>query len=103
MTPRIYVDFHNADEKGRVRLNCIGMTQDLAGHQVRLAPGLTLELYSDDADDRGNPDDLLVTGVVEYSNDEQCWVAVIDWSAIRHASDDSRHQANGVAPSPHSA
>ena len=98
MTPKVYVDFHNADEKGRLRLNCAGTTQDLAAHQIRLAPGLTLDFYSDDADNDGHPDDLQATGVVEYSADEQCWVAVIDWSAIRHASDDPRHQANGAAP-----
>jgi hypothetical protein len=84
---RIFVEFHNADAEGRVRLNCIGTTRDLARQQVSLHEGLILTLYSDDADDRGRPDDLEVSGVVEYSHDEGCWVARIDWSAIRHASD----------------
>ena len=93
MTPIIYADFHNADEKGRIRLNCTGTVQDQSAQQVRLEPGLTLNFYSDDADDDGNPDDLRVTGVVEYSAEEHCWVATIDWSAIRHVSDDARHLA----------
>jgi hypothetical protein len=84
---RVFVDFHNADAKGRLRLNCIGTTRDLARQQVSLHEGLILNLYSDDADERGRPDDLEVSGVVEYSRDEGCWVARIDWSAIRHTSD----------------
>jgi hypothetical protein len=26
---------------------------------------------------------------VQYNQQEKCWVAAIDWSAIRHASDDT--------------
>ena len=33
--PLIYADFHNADPGGRLRLNCIGTTQDLARLGVR--------------------------------------------------------------------
>jgi hypothetical protein len=85
--PRVYADFHNADAEGRLRLNCVGTTKDLARKQVVLRPGLLLTLYSDDADAGGNSDDLEVGGVVEYSEAEQCWVARVDWSAIRHASE----------------
>ena len=85
--PRVYGDFHNADTLGRVRLNCIGTTKDLAQQQVALHEGLILTLYSDDADERGHPDDLEVLAVVEYSSAEGCWVARIDWSAIGHVSD----------------
>lgn len=85
--PRVYADFHNADAEGRLRLNCVGTTKDLARQQVMLRPGLLLTLYSDDADADGTPDDLEVSGMVEYSEAEQCWVARVDWSAIRHASE----------------
>ena len=84
---RIYADFHNADSEGRLRLNCIGTTKDLAREQVVLRQGLHLTLYSDDADAKGDSDDLEVNGVVEYSEAEQCWVARVDWNAIRHASE----------------
>ena len=95
--PVVYADLHNADAQGRVRLNSVGTIRDLARQQVQLRKGLVLALYSDDADDRGRPDDLHVPGVVEYSSEEQCWVAVIDWGAIRHASDSSGQARGGVA------
>jgi hypothetical protein len=85
--PRIYADFHNGDAQGRLRLTCVGTIQDLARQKVELKAGLVLTLYADDADSRGQPDDLEIEGVVEYSDAERCWVAQIDWSAIRHASD----------------
>lgn len=80
--PRIYADFHNADAQGRLRLNCIGTIEDLSRLKVQLRQGLLVTLYSDDADQHGNPRELQVAGSVEYSSEEQCWVASIDWSAI---------------------
>ncbi|HKI33799.1 MAG TPA: hypothetical protein VKA46_18245 [Gemmataceae bacterium] len=85
--PRIYADFHNADSQGRIRLNCIGTIEDLAQQQVPLREGLVLTLYADDLDDKGQLDELLADGVVSFSEAEHCWVAAIDWGAIRHASD----------------
>jgi hypothetical protein len=85
--PRIYADFHNADAQGRLRLNCVGTMEDLARQKVELREGLLISLYSDDVDSDGKLDELLVEGVVSFSDEEHCWVAVIDWSAIRHASD----------------
>jgi hypothetical protein len=92
--PKVYADFHNADPQGRLRLNCVGTLEDLAQQQVQLHPGLMLTLYADDADSEGRLDELLVDGVVVYSDDEHCWVAAIDWDAIRHASDVAK-TANG--------
>jgi hypothetical protein len=91
--PRIYADFHNADAQGRLRLNCIGTLEDLSQQQVALRQGLVLTLYSDDLDDKGQLDELLVDGVVAFSEEEHCWVAAIDWDAIRHASDHYRREA----------
>lgn len=72
--PRIFADFHNADARGRLRLNCIGTVEDLAQQHVVLQDGLRLMVYSED---------LEVEGVVRYSTEENLWVAVIDWNAIR--------------------
>jgi hypothetical protein len=72
--PKVFADFHNADAHGRLRLNCIGTVEDLAQQQVVLRDGLPLTFYSEE---------LEVEGVVQYSTDENVWVAVIDWSAIR--------------------
>ena len=72
--PRVFVDFHNADTRDRLRLNCIGTIEDLAQQQIVLRDGVCLTLYSEE---------LEVEGVVEYSTDEHLWVAVIDWRAIK--------------------
>lgn len=71
--PRVFADFHNADESGRLRLNCTGTLRDLADQGVRLREGLVLDLYSED---------LVVEGHARYSAEEGQWVAVIDWDAI---------------------
>jgi hypothetical protein len=71
---RVFVDFHNADEQGRLRLNCIGTIEDLARQQAELENGQSLTLYSED---------LEVDGVVQFSEDEKVWVATIDWNQIR--------------------
>ena len=97
--PRVYADFHNADAQGRLRLNCIGTMEDLSRHQVELREGLVLTLYSDDLDDKGRLDELLVDGVVSFSEEEHCWVASIDWDAIRHVSDGKESGPNGNSPS----
>ena len=72
--PRVFADFHNADAQGRLRLNCIGTVEDLAQQQIVLRDDACLTLYSEE---------LEVEGVVQYSTDENVWVAVIDWGAIR--------------------
>jgi hypothetical protein len=90
--PKIYADFHNADSQGRLRLNCPGTMEDLAQQQVELREGLLVTLYADDLDDKGELDELLVDGVVSFSDVEGCWVATIDWAAITHASES--HRAN---------
>jgi hypothetical protein len=92
---RIYADFHNADSQGRLRLNSVGTVEDLSRQQVELREGLVLTLYSDDLDSKGEPDELLVDGVVSFSEEEHCWVAAIDWTAVRHASDDEGSSADG--------
>ncbi|HWY85551.1 MAG TPA: hypothetical protein VNX28_02440 [Gemmataceae bacterium] len=87
VNPKVYADFHNADLQGRIRLNCLGTKEDLSRQQVELCDGLVLTLYSDDLDDKGKLDELLVDGIVSFSEEESCWVAAIDWAAIHHASD----------------
>ena len=70
----VYADFHNADSKGRVRLNCVGTIRDLAKKRIVLSEGLQLTL---------SDDDLETEGTVLFAEDERLWVAVIDWNAIR--------------------
>ncbi len=94
--PRVYADCHNLDDHNRVRLTCAGTIQDLARHGLELSDGLNLSLYMDDVDDLGHPDALQVEGTVRYNDQERCWVAVVDWAAVRHASDESSANGNGT-------
>lgn len=84
---RVFADFQNADAQGRLRLNCIGTLEDLSQQKIELRDGLCLTLYADDLNDQGQCGELQVDGVVSFSKAEHCWVATIDWSAIRHRSD----------------
>lgn len=94
--PKVYADFHNADANGRLRLNCVGTIEDLARQGITLREGIFLTLYSDDLDAEGQLDELLVNGVVSFSEEEHCWVAAIDWSAIRHGSEEQMSPADRV-------
>ena len=76
--PKIYADFHNADEQGRLRLNSIGTIEDLNRQHIQLHNGQNLTLYSED---------LEVDGLIQYSEDDRIWVAVIDWNAIREVEE----------------
>lgn len=62
------------DAQGRLSLNCIGTVEALAPQQIVLRDGLPLTLYREE---------LEVEGVGPYSTDENMWVVVIDWRAIR--------------------
>ena len=86
MAPRVYADFQNLDERNCVRLTCAGTMDDLDRGGLRLHPGLVLTLYTDDEDAAGLPDELRVEGVVHYDDEQQCWVASVDWDALRYAS-----------------
>ncbi len=86
LLPRVFHDFQSTDPSGRLRLNCQGTIDDLAQHQIELREGLALTFYCEDANDGGAADELLVDGVAAYSTEEKCWVAMIDWNAIRHSS-----------------
>lgn len=71
---KVFVDFHNADAQGRLRLNCIGTIEDLSSQHTELENGQRLILYGED---------LEVDGVVQFSEDEKIWVVAIDWNQIR--------------------
>src|SRR2546422_2402567 len=87
-TPKVYADFQNLDDSNRLRLTCAGTREDLSRQAIELRDGLVLTFYTDDADDQGRPDELRVEGVVHYDQQEQCWIGVVDWSALRHGSDE---------------
>ncbi|MFM9266532.1 hypothetical protein [Tychonema sp. BBK16] len=76
--PRIFADFHNADEQGRLRLNCVGTIEDLSRQNIKLQDGQLLAFYDEE---------LEVDGVVQYSEEERLWVAAIDWKQIKQVED----------------
>ncbi len=71
---RVFADFHNADVKGRVRLNCAGTAADIKRQKIVLRNGQSLIIYSEE---------LEVEGIVCYSEEEKLWTVVIDWDAIQ--------------------
>lgn len=87
--PKVYADFQDLDDSNRLRLTCAGTKADLARLGIQLREGLVLTFAMDDLDDEGRPDELRAEGVVSFNEDERCWVAAIDWSALRHASQES--------------
>jgi hypothetical protein len=72
--PKVFADFQNTDEQGRLRLNCIGTIEDLSRQGTQLIPGEKLLIYSEE---------LEADAVIEYSDQEKIWVAAIDWEQIR--------------------
>jgi hypothetical protein len=72
--PKVFADFQNADEQGRLRLNCIGTIEDLSRQGTQLIPGGKLLIYSEE---------LEADAVIEYSDQEKIWVASINWEQIR--------------------
>ena len=67
--------------------------RELEQQGIRLREGLILTLSTDDADDQGRPDEMRAEGIVHYDEVERCWVAAIDWGAIRHASEEATRTA----------
>lgn len=78
--PRVFADFHNADEYGRLRLNCVGTIEDLNRQNIQLQENTQLILYSEE---------LEVDATVQYSEQENIWVAKIDWEQIREVDEES--------------
>ncbi|NER97800.1 MAG: hypothetical protein F6J86_28810 [Symploca sp. SIO1B1] len=73
---KVFADFHNADTQGRLRLNCLGTIEDLARQGIELQDGQLLTFYSEE---------LEVEGTVQFSHEENVWVAVIDWNALKES------------------
>jgi len=74
-TPTLFADFHNADMQGRIRLNTVGTLEDIEKLKIQLEPGL--EVLID------NNEGLKVLGTVQFSNEENIWVAKIDWDNLK--------------------
>jgi hypothetical protein len=71
---KIFVDFNNADSSGRVRLNTKGTDETFKILQIQPKPGLKVLLDDDES--------LRTTGIIQFSRNENIWVAEIDWTKI---------------------
>lgn len=83
---RIWVDFMKTDDDRRLRLTARGTLEDLDRLGVQLQEGVILQVYGDDLNDAGDRDDLLAEGIVERNVADGTWVLAIDWTAVRHRS-----------------
>ena len=72
---KIFADFHNADEQGRLRLTCLGTVENAARLGIRFHEGMTLVLSDEEVE---------VEGTVAWNAEKNRWVAAIDWDAIRN-------------------
>ena len=70
----VYVDFHNTDSAGRVRLNTVGSIEDLSRQGIILRDGLAVRLYCEEFE---------VNGTVEFSGEEHVWTARFNWDERR--------------------
>ncbi len=94
--PRIYADYNKmaGGPNGEywLLLQCIGISIDLERLGLTFSDGLEAIFYMDDGDENGNPDDLEGDGIVRFDHAHYGWVAEMDESTIRHASDRIRQQ-----------
>ena len=78
------------DDEGRLVLSCLGTHKDLTENRVTLKEGMKLVFYTDDEDDEGKSDDLVVEGTIERDAEKNRWVARINWDEIKNISRLSR-------------
>jgi hypothetical protein len=71
---KIYADFNNRDSCGRLRLNTNGTFRDLKEKNIRLVRNMTLQI---------SDGELIVEGIVDFSNTEDIWVIEIDSKDIK--------------------
>jgi hypothetical protein len=90
--PRFHVDFNELIERDLVLLSKDDTKLTSTGESIFLCEGLAIEVYDDDVDDRGEPDNLIASGIVERNSTigwakDVKWNCRIDSRGIRHESD----------------
>ena len=72
---KIYADFNNADRHGRLRLATRGSEEDIRAKNLELLNGMKIIVYDDE---------LSAEAEVVFSEEENIWVAKIDWWQTIH-------------------
>jgi hypothetical protein len=96
---RLWVDYNNIDIHDRVRLDCEGTLKDIERQQLAMQEGVPVTLWDDDADDQGHPLLVEVDGVLEFSPEDACWVAKVNWKGIRYLPIHKANTTNGTLAS----
>lgn len=91
MKPMLYVDFNELLEPDLVLLSATDTKIASNGEVVSMHSGLEVAIYMGDADEHGNPDNLMATGVVE-ANQDTGWSAHVKW-CCRIDTKGTRHQS----------
>ncbi len=68
---KVFVDIHNTDKMGRLRLNTKGAIIDIEQQSIKLEQGCDVLLYDDEG--------IEIQGTLEFSDFENIWTAKIDW------------------------
>ena len=92
--PRLYVDFNEMVTADIVLLSKSDSKVDSAGNVIVFYEGLPVDIYMDDLDENGRPDNLIASGAaVRYDLSTYPgwshvkWCCRINAAGIRHASD----------------
>ena len=88
----INTDFNGFLEPGLLCLAHSETVRDESGREVKLAAGMVVTVFDFDADDQGQPDRIMVTGVVERSPDyAKCrgsvWCVRVDSAGVQWESE----------------
>ena len=98
MDDRIFLSAAGHYPNVRNYLTPIGTRDDLKRTGLKLKDGLRVKVYSDDADNDGNPDDLLFEGVVHFDSEKEVWYALLDPASFHHRSEASRGKGERLTP-----
>jgi hypothetical protein len=90
--PQFYVDFNELVESDLVALSATDEKLSSTGEEILLQDGLSIDVWSDDLNDEGEPDNLIASGVVERNSSygwakDVKWCCRIDVHGIRHESE----------------
>ena len=88
----IQADFNGFLDRDLLCLAHSDTVTNMSGESVTLAPGMLVTAFDLDADENGNPDNILVTGRIEASPDwAQCrgsrWSVRVDESGVQWESE----------------
>jgi hypothetical protein len=69
-------------------LDRVGTIRDLAESGLTLTEGMKVGFWMDDANERGENDNLIFEGTVHFDSQRQRWYALIDGTSFRHESNE---------------